>query len=203
MEKITGNSRPTSNVGDVVAFGSYKWRVLDVISSTALVITEGITIEETHPYNKEQRKDVTWEQCTLRAYLNEAFYLRFADADRTRVLETEVNNEDNPWFGTDGGNNTRDKIFLLSIEEVVRYFGDSGQLRDKNPNSKYFINDRFKAKRIAKHAGRASWWWLRSPGLNGGIAAYVGSGGSVNVSGHRVGNYGGAVRPALLLNLAS
>ena len=74
-------------------------------------------------------------------------------------------------------------------------------MRDKNPNSKYFINDQYKAKRIAKYAGKASWWWLRSPGLYGGIAAYVGAGGSVNVSGHRVYDDGGGVRPALLLNL--
>jgi hypothetical protein len=197
---MTSNSCSTFNIGDVVTFGAYQWRALDVSGGKALIITENIAIEDKHPYNKE-RKDITWEHCTLRAYLNGVFYNRFTEADKARILETEVKNDKNPWFGTNGGKNTKDKIFLLSLEEVVKYFGDSGQLRDKNPNSKYFINDQYKAKRIAKYAGKASWWWLRSPGLYGGIAAYVGTGGSVNVSGHRVDDGGGGVRPALLLNL--
>jgi hypothetical protein len=199
---MTSNSLSPFNMGDVVTFGGYEWRVLHVSAGKALMVSENITIEATHPYNNE-RNAVTWEQCTLRTYLNGAFFNRFADEDTARILETDVRNDNNPWFGTNGGNTTKDRIFLLSLGEVVKYFGDSGQLRKKNPNSKYFINDQYKAKRIAKHDGKASWWWLRTPGLFGGIATYVGSGGSVNVSGHRVDNDGGAVRAALLLNLVS
>ena len=40
-------------------------------------------------------------------------------------------NPNNPWYGTSGGNATTDKVFLLSLDEVVKYFGDSGDLLNK------------------------------------------------------------------------
>jgi hypothetical protein len=182
--------------GGIVKFGPYKWRVLRVGGNKALLVAEGLIEEGTYPYSSD-RKKATWADCTLRAYLNGAFYNKFSEADKARILETKVTNTDNVWFGTDGGKDTIDKIFLLSVEEVVTYFGDSGQLQMKNPNSKYFINDKYKGARIAKSEGKALWWWLRSPGLSDGIAMYVGAGGSINLSGHRVDDDCGSVRPAL------
>jgi hypothetical protein len=186
--------------GDVVTFGPYQWQVLQVRDGNALIISDHIPLDATYPYN-EERKDTTWETCTLRTYLNGELYGRFTDAERSRIVRTELKNADNPWFGTNVGNTTHDWIFLLSTEEVVAYFGDSGQLRNRNPNSKLFINDQYKKRRVAKRAGMSAWWWLRTPGRHGRIASYVGSGGSVNVSGHWVDNSGGAVRPALVLNV--
>ena len=42
-----------------------------------------------------------------------------------------MENKDNQWQGTKGGNTTADKVFLLSLEEVVKCFGDSGDLKNK------------------------------------------------------------------------
>jgi hypothetical protein len=183
--------------GDVIPFGKYEWRVLNVNADNALIITEHVI--EQRAYDMKA-KGITWEQCGLREYLNKEFYSNVFSADEQgRVLSTCLKNEDNQWFGTKGGNDTTDKIFLLSLEEVVSFFGDSGQLRGKNPNSKYFINDRYKPTRTAKFDGASSWWWLRSPGLYSSNAAHVYTGGSVHVCGHRVANVGGGVRPALFV----
>ena len=58
--------------------------------------------------------------------IHSAFFNTFTDEERSRILPRDVHNTDNGWFWIRGGNDTVDYIFLLSIEEVVRYFGDSG-----------------------------------------------------------------------------
>jgi hypothetical protein len=136
------------------------------------------------------------------------FYDSFSPSDRTRIAQTLISTNNNPWFGAYGGNTVNDRIFLLSIEEVVEYFGDSGQLknRPKDPKSAYFsganINDQYNSARIATdEAGTAWWWWLRSPGYSGD-AAYVFNDGTIRIiGGSEVGVGSGGVRPALWLNL--
>jgi hypothetical protein len=183
-----------------IQFGEYTWRVLDVQGDKALLLTEDVI--EKRLYN-EQYTDVTWENCTLRHYLNNEFYSKFSSQEQARILPTINTNANNQWFNTRGGNDTTDKIFLLSIEEVVRYFGDSGQLKNKNPNSKYYINDKFNKERVATCGGWAWWWWLRSPGYGGYCAARVDADGGLYVFGSDVRGGGGGVRPALWLNLKS
>jgi len=197
--EMVGASASVSK-GDSVSFGRHEWRVLDVSGGNALMLTEHVI--EQRAYDQEA-KSVTWEQCSLRKYLNNEFFSdAFGPAEQGRILPTHLENEDNQWFGITGGNDTTDRIFLLSLAEVVSFFGDSGQLRDRNPKSKYFINDQYRMARIAKLDGATSWWWLRSPGLFGSNAAQVYTGGSIHVCGHRVGNVYGGVRPALVLQLA-
>ena len=130
-------------------------------------------------------------------------------------METRVINNDNPWYRTTkGGNDTNDKIFLLSIEEVVKYFGDSDDLKNRKgwdqevtglvlkDRKGYWINDQYNNARITKDiSGTASWWWLRSPGRGNGYAAGVYHDGSLIVGGCFVYNHTGGVRPALYLNL--
>ncbi|MDR2436733.1 MAG: DUF6273 domain-containing protein, partial [Endomicrobium sp.] len=87
-----------------------------------------------------------------------------------------------PTYKTAGGEDTTDKIFLLSIDEANEYFGSDQE-------------------RIAKYNGKGAWWWLRSPDYDGDCVANVGMDGNVIVYGSNV-NYGATgVRPALWLNL--
>jgi len=73
-----------------------------------------------------------WSECSLRGWLNGEFYSGFSAEEKSRILSTNVVNNVNPWYGTDGGQDTVDHVFLLSIEEVVEYFGDSGALTSWN-----------------------------------------------------------------------
>jgi len=201
-EPVDATVAPTveSLIGSAVSFGGYYWRVLDVQDDRALIITE--TITERRPYNVE-RTAVTWETSTLRAYLNGEFLQKFTREDQDRIAETRVQNPDNPWFDTPGGNDTTDKIFLLSLDEVVKYFGDSGRLRNR-PSEAEWVSDQYNsARRAVDVNGWASWWWLRSPGDDSDSAAGVGVDGVVHVCGGDAGvtGAGGAVRPALWLNL--
>jgi hypothetical protein len=199
-------------IGSNYKFGAYDWRVIDVQGDRALLISQDIiAIKE---YN-ETCTDVIWETCTLRKWLNEDFLHIFREEDQSRIVITTNSNKDNQWFGTNGGRRTQDRIFLLSISEAVRYFGDSGQLKNKNPESKYRIHDQFNSERIAKFNNSSSWWWLRSPGVlrsiavvdvDGGICVDgvtndIDNDGNLRIDIANVDNGEGGVRPALWLNL--
>ncbi len=154
------------------------WRVLDVDreQETALLIADAQAAEK--PYH-EKCESITWEKCTLRAWLNGEYYEKtFSDAEKAAILATGHENPNNPQYGTAGCNPTTDRIFLLSIEEAKRYFRDD------------------------KDLATGSWWWLRSPGSYSGSAAYVRYVGGVNAGGDDVNCFGG-IRPAFTINLKS
>ena len=119
----TPPQQTTAAVGSTIQFGGYNWRVLDVQGGRALIITEDII--EVRAYH-EKNDAVTWETSDMRAYLNGAFLRTFSSQDQARIAETQVSNPDNLWYIRYLSKDTRDRIFLLSLEEVDRYFGDSG-----------------------------------------------------------------------------
>ena len=188
----------TTKVGDIIPFGAPHWRVLDIQNDKALLLSENV-IEE-RAYNKSFT-GATWETCTLRQYLNEKFYNNFSAEEKTRIAGIRMTKHNNPWFRTRGGNATTDKIFLLSLKELIKYFGDSGQLWNRPSNSTHIINDRYNSVRIALDSEKtAARWWLRSPGYYSNLAANVLPDGYVDVSGY-YSDYNSGVRPALWLNL--
>ncbi len=196
--------------GDKISFGSYEWRVLEVKNNTALIITEYI-IEQRAYHNAY--KDITWADCSLRKYLNSEFYDRFSAAEKLRIIPVLNKNPDNQWYGTKGGTDTQDSIFLLSIEETVcRYFGDSSsKLYSPGKNQRYWFErkDKNNSKRIARLEKRKEgswWWWLRSPGRVSIKAVYIHGDGNIGIQGNNIlkgnisdGECKGGVRPALWL----
>ena len=196
--------------GDKILFGNYEWRVLEVQNNTALIITEYI-IEQRAYHNAY--KDITWADCSLRKYLNNEFYDRFSAAEKSRIIPVLNKNPDNQWYGTKGGTDTQDSIFLLSIEETVcRYFGDSSsKLYRTKKNQRYCFErkDKNNSKRIARLEKRKEgswWWWLRSPGRVSIKAVYIHGDGNIGIQGNNIlkgnisdGECKGGVRPALWL----
>ena len=200
-------------IDSTIQFGNYSWRVLDldIQNYKALILSKEII--EYRAYNKNN-ENTTWETCTLSQYLNKEFLNKFNSEDIERIAETRILNNDNSWHNTRGGNTTDDRIFLLSIDDVVKYFGDSGDLINRKgwywedatfvlkDGKGSFLNDQYNSDRIANDTnGNVSWWWLRSPGNHSGNAAVVSSDGSININGHGVTRYNGGVRPALWLKL--
>ncbi len=159
--------------GGKIRFGDYDWFVLDRQNGKALIITEKVI--EKRPYHNMDC-EITWETCDMRKYLNGEFYNSFNEADLARIAEVVNENPNNSWYGTSGGKPTSDKVFLLSIAEVVKYFGDSGQIKSRYmyPNCEWckdeflpWIDDQYNINRravddddIVQH------WKLRSPGAN-------------------------------------
>lgn len=199
---------------DCIWFGNYwqsnetgkepiKWRVLSVNGDDAFLLADQNL--DCQPYNTEYT-DVTWETCTLRNWLNSNFYQNaFSAAEQSAIRTTTVVNEDNPEYGTEGGKNTLDKVYLLSIAEASNAaygfnskFGENSETRVAT-NTAYVAN----ANSYMSSAGSAEWWWLRSPGTFSNNAAYVITNGWGLINGDTVYDVLSAVRPALHINLSS
>ncbi|MDR0964525.1 MAG: serine/threonine protein kinase [Clostridium sp.] len=183
-----------------VAFGDYTWRVLDIQDGKALLLSEKII--EKRAYINEA-VDITWEESNLRKYLNGSFLESFTQEEQDAIIEVTNINDYNPFYGTDSGGATDDKIFLLSIEEVINYFGDSGELDTLDPDTEdpfslaLFLSDQYSEARKAKYEDNWSWWWLRSPGKGGSLVACVFGSGDLLLSGQNSMFATGGVRPAL------
>ncbi|GLC78092.1 DUF6273 domain-containing protein [Lacrimispora brassicae] len=199
------------NIGGVMLFGGYDWRILDIKDNGVLIITEYMI--EQRAYH-DAYKDITWADCSLRKYLNGEFYDKFNATDQSRIIPVINKNPDNQWYGSKGGADTRDSIFLLNIEEVVcQYFGDSSsKLHNPGKNQRYWFErkDENNSKRIARLEGKkgGSWWWLRSPGRVNVKAVYIHGDGNIGIQGNNIlkgnisdGKCTGGVRPALWLNI--
>ena len=157
--------------GGKVRFGEYDWYVLNQQDDRMLILTEKIIGRRAYHSRVE---NITWETCDIRKYLNGEFFNSFDEPNRERIIEVINENPDNPWYGTSGGNTTADKIFLLSIADVMKYFGDSGlceNRRKEEPcdwcNDEYWpwLNDQYDINRRAvDDTGMVQSWRLRSPG---------------------------------------
>ena len=198
--------------GDKIVFDKYEWRVLDLQNDTALIITEYII--ERRPYH-DAYKGITWDECSLRNYLNGEFYDKFTSINKARIIPVLNKNSDNQWYGSSGGADTQDSIFLLSVEEAVcKYFGDSSsKLHNPGKNQRYWFErkDENNSKRIARLETDKEgiwWWWLRSPGRVNVKAVYIHGDGNIGIQGNNIlkgniddGKCTGGVRPALWLKL--
>lgn len=64
--------------------------------------------------------DAVWETSKIRKYLNEEFFTdAFNDDERKCVIDTNLVNSVVTDKGTIGGNDTMDKVFLLSVDDVI------------------------------------------------------------------------------------
>ena len=172
-----------------------KWRVLSVNGNDAFLLADQNL--DAKPYN-EERIDVTWATCTLRAWLNDTFLnTAFTSAEQAAIKNTTVVNEDNPDYGTEGGVNTVDKVYLLSIAEARNSsYGFNGEFRTDS-ETRVAKNTAYVAGKDGMNAvGYAALWWLRSPGFS--------SSNAVDDDGwYSDVDFDIAVRPALHLNLSS
>lgn len=188
-------------VGDTVVLGDYhganEWLVLDKQDDKVLLISRYCL--EAKQYN-EKHEPVTWETCTLRQWLNGDFINEtFSGAEKALICDTYLQNPDNPEYGTDGGNDTTDKVFLLSIDEATRYFAnDEARMATATDYAKE--QGVYVAKFDISTAGN-SWWWLRTSGSNNKGAVCVYNGGSINNSGRSVYDIECGVRPAMRVNI--
>ena len=146
------------------------------------------------PYNTEYTS-VTWETCTLRSWLNNGFYDKAFSADEQQyIVESTVTADANPSYNTNPDNNTMDKVFLLSITEVNKYFSsDSARI--------CYATDYAENQGSYTNSDGACWWWLRSPGYSSSDASSVGSVGSVSLVGDYVSDTHSSVRPAVWVRL--
>ena len=172
-----------ASVGDIVVFGDIRWYVIAKTETGLTLLSEKTVIKL--PFREAGYQAVnTWEDSTSRAWLNDKFYSTFSEEEKALIVKTHNINADNTEYGTPGGGDTDDYIYLLSVDEANALDNDV-----RKCGSWYDMDNQ--------------WWWLRSPGANTSYVAYVGKsgGGGIDTAGDVASNWYGAIRPALNLRL--
>ena len=199
------DKNPDYKIGETIEFGNYpqeedgtekpiEWIVMKNEGNQVLLLSKYVL--DAKPYYEEV-EEVTWETSDIRQWLNNEFYTTaFNKTEKAKIQTSLIKNEDNSKYGTSGGNDTEDKVFLLSEKEAETLFSNDeekiAKATEYAEKSVVYVNEE-----------KAVLWWLRSPGHFGKYAAVVNRYGWVNRCGCGVDDFVDGVRPALHLNLQS
>lgn len=166
--------------------------------SLFLLADQNLDVQQYHT----DHTSIAWENSPLRAWLNSTFMnAAFSNGEQQAIKATYIYNatqsdgvtNPNPEYSTAGGNNTTDRIFLPSIEEMNNssYFpnGNTGRI---STNTAYVVNQGGMHGKV----DNADYWWLRSPGHKVNSVAYIQMNGAVNTKGGSVDAAHFAIRPA-------
>lgn len=199
-------------IGDIVSFGRFydmdemehiyrcdlEWQVLDKEDDKILLITKDII--KMLPYNT-YLEPITWEDCSLRKWLNEDFYnVTFNDQDKEKIVTTEnINSANDYYLNTSESNTTYDNVFLLSINECVKYY-------KKNIDTFKVVGTRFAIMEGLWISRKEltygySVWWLRTVGKKSSFASLIHAGGSIGRAGDGVATTGNGVRPCIWVKI--
>ena len=202
LERLNKNKyyKIASEILELEEFGNYQgkkieWIILAIEGTKVLLLSKYAL--DCQPYN-EGRENVTWERSSIRHWLNDSFLnSAFTVDEQKQILVTTVIADKNPNYNTNPGNNTNDKIFLLSIAETDKFFSSDSERICEQTNYAYA-----KSRDIYPiTVGYKCYWWLRSPGNYQNTAAIVGYLGSIQKMGKLAVEEKYAVRPALWVNL--
>ena len=200
-----------------------RWRVLDIQNGSALLLAD--RMPDCVPFHTADT-GVSWEKCTLRSWLNgygaEANEQQmdysgngwidraFTDAEREAILPVRCENPANPDYGTSGGDDTEDKVFILSCAEV--FAGpDAGRYgffpgRDYDDPAKRFTSTLYAKcmgawwSPVDDYAGN-SFWMMRTSGYTPQSVTYICDFGFVYSRGTLVTCSDAGVLPALWVDL--
>lgn len=219
------NKIKTANVGDIIVFGTYEqdnnisngkelieWLVLAKKGNRVLVISDKALDCQLYNNTSDYYKNITWEICSLRKWLNADFInVAFSAEEQSKIQSTTVSADKNPKYGSNPGNATTDKVFSLSINEVNKYF-TSDEARRCVPTAYAKANGANVIDNYHEEGTSVCCWLLRTPGNSScsvysyssyyyNDIAFVYFNGSVNYSGNAVDTVGFAVRPALWITI--
>lgn len=190
-------------IGDIVTYGNYEqdndqsngkepieWIVIkiDKANNSALLLSKyGL---DAHEFDSRFYRG--WKSSSIRSWLNGTFVkTAFTTAEQKKILLTTVKTEDNDkwleyckkhnvdfYFYVSGGEDTKDRIFFLSLDEAMEYGGitsldkfyiNAGSDKLKTVPTKYAV-----ARGVKQHDPSDSSyslngegccdWWLRTPG---------------------------------------
>lgn len=216
---------------DNIYFGTYfqsndstkepvKWRVLSNTGGQLFLLADqNLDVFQYHT----EPEYVTWETSTMRSWLNgygassntggssgtdytgdNFLDTAFSTEEQSAIVETTVVNNDNTDcgdFSIEGGNDTTDRIFLLSLTEASNRNYFPNDISRFSTNTAYVAGGGQLGSSMYD-AGEGDWWWLRSPGNGNLRAAFIEWEDCGPVAdGNPVNNRVTAVRPAFNLDL--
>lgn len=197
-------------IGNTYCFGSYQqdyentgekepveWIVLDKNKSSVLLLSKkGLEIQ---PFNSTNHH-VTWETCALREWLNTTFIQQaFSEEEQALIQETTVKQTKNPKYKNDPGNPTVDKVFILSCNEVKKYFKTEDNICCQPSDYAIYQSTCTEGKTLIGNDTCS--WWLRTPGYSLSTACYVALDGVISFFGPLGKKNLTCVRPALWVKM--
>lgn len=201
-DKIKTVKIKDAQVGDYIEYGKYEqdgnkdngaetiyWKVLAKEDNRILVISDKALKCKPHIFKEGKGQ---WESSEIRTWLNEDFLNgSFSEDEKKAIPETTLTNADNPICGADGGNDTTDRIFLLSYDEVKQYM-------DTEESRICYATEAAKEEEIyiSNHNG-ATWWWLRSQGYSLSRMMRISATGVISDVGEATNSQRPGVRPAM------
>ena len=192
------NKKNCFNFGSIVSFGRYKgmplrWKCCSETQGKVILINENIV--DSMPYNNNF-VECNWANSSIRSFLNNDFYeVAFSDEEKKMIICVITHTEDNPKYGTPGGEDVSDRVFLLSINEV-NYYLKTDKEREKKPTDY--------AKRNGAYCNRKNkngYWWLRNTGYHSTGACGVDDYGYVSRSGNGVIDNSNGIVPAIWIKV--
>ena len=194
------------SIGDTITLGTYEqdniisngpedieWIVLDVQDDRALMISKYELDVMSYDYFLFH---VSWETCSLRSWLNHDFLNEaFTSDEKALIPAVTLTEEANSEYGTNSAGVTQDRVFLLSIPEVLKYFPSDNERKCTQTEYAYAKGVQYSEDMIY------GWWWLRSSSSADSYATFVIYNGSITDAVLAPGDYNICVRPALWINL--
>lgn len=196
-----------AQVGDIITFGNYEqdnktangkeeieWKVLEKDENGKMFLISRYALDCRHYHSSVEQ--VTWETSDIRSWLNNDFYnTAFTKSERAKIKTTTLENRDNADYNTDGGNDTKDKVFLLSIDEAKAYLPST--VERVCIATKYAESQGSQLESLT----RSCRWWLRSPGSTLYNASFVKVDGFILQLGTPVSVEKRSVRPAMWVEI--
>lgn len=169
------------------------WIILEKNNDgTALITTNRLL--SIQRYNTST-KHVNWHDSTIRKWLNDEFYSdAFATEERKVILTSKVNNRKKTVFGITGGLDTEDNIFMLSEDELKKYFPTAAEKKARPTRT-------VRQYRPESNDFGYSTWWLRTTSVLPHKAKVVDPYGEVSAMGRDTYSFKICVRPVMKVNL--
>ena len=192
-------------VGGLFPFGHYEqdndkdndpanilWVVLELDDEKMVLLSrDGLAAR---PYN-EEGGDATWESCSLRQWLNGDFLNEaFSEEEQAMLATVGISADGNPEYPGPAGNDTEDRVYLPSIQEVEAW--------DLYDNLSFcYPSNHAMAHGARRGMNGACSWWLRTPGREASNVACVSDYGHVFAEGISSDRGDILVRPMITVRL--
>lgn len=160
--------------GEKIRFGEVNWRILTHEGNKVLMLKDktqgGVCF-----HNGGGATD--WEHSSIRQWLNSTYIheLFSFPLEQEAIIETTVTASDNKEYGTKGGNDTKDKLFLLSDDEFMKY--------------EYLLPETHNL------------WWLRTPGSTLSSTSFISTDKTIMNAGYDNGSDAVKVRPVIWVDV--
>jgi len=206
---------------DSISLEAIEWDILYKDNMKALLLSKYV-IDARAWNNTYTAHQITWNNCSLRNWLNDDFLgLAFNSEERNNIILTNNFTKDAKrlnninMFDTSavisGGPNSKDYVFLLSSDEILKYFTKGEMIPLAGPDTA------FKMKNLTSQAtpyaikkglyfadnndDKSMMWWLRSPGGANGMASNIIMGNILYVGGEITNDETVGVRPAIWVKI--